>query len=73
MNALMKAAAGDPDKKVSVTKAWLTEVHRELRELERLRACQSIDHAFDDVVRAGDVVFKKMDSLFDRVFSRKLR
>jgi hypothetical protein len=47
--ALAKAADGDQARKVTVTKAWLAEVHRELVELQARRDRSHLSDRIADI------------------------
>lgn len=49
LESLAAASGGDPIKKVAVSKEWLTEVHRELSELERLRETHALGDRVADM------------------------
>lgn len=54
MKALDRAAAGDPDGRVTVNKRWLREVHRKLEQGAEAEA---------ELGRRG-----RMDNIFDALF-----
>jgi len=52
VDGLEKAAGGDPAVKVSVSKKWLAEVAKELRELEGYRTRQKSYSYMDETLNS---------------------
>lgn len=75
LQALRKAALGDPTKKVSVNKAWLREVYLQLKELERYREKEAEQKDLDDKMQTLesdlDSGSKMIDEGFKKIFRGK--
>lgn len=82
LKALAQAFSGDPEKKVSVSKKWLREVHKELSDLEHRRRYdrilskesernnRAVEKFMKDTDQDLDRIFKRQDGLFNKIFGK---
>lgn len=67
--ALARAAQGDQGNKVSVSKAWLLEVHKELCELQRRRQAED-EQTRQTSSRESDDVWDRFDKGMAQAFGK---